>query len=307
KMQSPESVAAEKNGTAPAIENAYRQQKIWHAQASGGLFYLPAGTVQLALGARYRKMHTRSVLGPLLLIDPEAGDCGLGVHCSLPLQGGYNVKEAYGELFVPILSGVLGAYGLNVTIGDRYSRFSTFGSTNNTEFKLEWRPLPGLLLRGSVEEVFRAPTVSDVFAPISSANPRISHDPCDGYTGSPANPACVNVPTDGSFVNTLVAQDVASAIRSAGARAAGFPIKPETGKSFDVGAVYSPSWASGLTVSADFWHVYLDDVISHVNLQNLLNLCSNGQTQYCGLIHRYASGPQQGQIAQATIEPIGNL
>src|SRR5699024_3471906 len=120
-------------------------------------------------------------------------------------------------------------------------------------------------------------------------------------------PACVNVPTDGSFVNTLVAQDVASAIRSAGARAAGFPIKPETGKSFDVGAVYSPSWASGLTVSADFWHVYLDDVISHVNLQNLLNLCSNGQTQYCGLIHRYASGPQQGQIAQATIEPIGNL
>lgn len=306
-IQAPNSVAAEKAATTPAIEYEYSQERIWQAEANGGLFDLPAGTVQLALGADYREEHTHSVLGSLLLIDPATGNCGLGTHCSAPLQGGYNVKDAYGELFVPILADKPWAYGLNATIGDRYSRFSSFGNTNNMEFKLEWRPIESLLLRGSMEEVFRAPTVADVYTSVSSANPRITYDPCDGYTGTPVNPACVYVPTDGSFVDALVAQNVASAIESSGAKYAGFPIKPETGKSFDVGAVYSPPWVQGLTVSVDAWHVYLNDLITSVNLQNMLNLCSAGQTQYCGLIHRYASGPQQGQIDQQTIEPIGNL
>lgn len=305
-QDSPASVAAEKAASAVAMQSSYRQEKIWHVQADGGLWDLPAGTMQLAVGANYRQEHTRSVIGSLLLIDPT-GNCPLGELCTAPLQGGYNVKEGYGELFIPILSSMPLAYGLNVTIGDRYSRFSSFGSTNNKEFKVEWRPIASLLLRGSVEEVFRAPTVGDVFNPVGFANPRITYDPCDGYTGSPANPACVNVPTDGSFVNTNVAQNVQTEIESSGAKFAGFPIKPETGKSFDIGAVYSPDWARGLTVSADVWHIYLNDLITSVNLQNMLDLCSAGQSQYCGLIHRYPSGPQQGQIAQQTIQPIGNL
>ncbi|MEP7186273.1 MAG: TonB-dependent receptor [Rhodanobacter sp.] len=306
-VQSANSAAVELANSVPAIENSYDQEKSWHAQASGGLFDLPAGTVQLAVGADYRQEHTHSVLGSLLLIDPDTGNCGLGTHCSAPLQGGYNVKEGYGELFVPILADLPGAYGLNVTIGDRYSRFSSFGSSNNKEFKVEWRPIQSLLLRGSMEEVFRAPTVADVYTSVSTANPRITSDPCDGYTGSPANPACVNVPTDGSFVNALVAQNVASAIVTSGSRYAGFPIKPETGKSFDLGLVYSPSRVPGLTVSGDVWHVYLNNLITSVNLQNMLNLCSDGQTAYCSLIQRYPSGPQQGQISQQTVEPIGNL
>ncbi len=306
-VQAPNSVKALKANSVPALSSDYSQERIWHAGTNGGLFDLPAGTVRLALGVDYRQEHTHSVLGSLLIMDPVTGNCGLGVHCSSPMQGGYNVKEAYGELFVPILSDMPWAYGLNVTIGDRYSRFSSFGNTNNMEFKMEWRPVQSLLLRGSVEEVFRAPTISDVFEPVNSANPRIHSDPCDGYTGSPENPACVNVPTDGSFRDQYVAQDVATTIRSAGAKYAGFPIKPETGKSFDVGAVYSPSWIQGFTVSVDAWHVYLNDVITSVGLQNMLNLCSSGQTAYCPLIHRYASGPQVGQISQATIEPVGNL
>ena len=302
----PNSVAAEKAASAVAMQSSNEQEKIWYAQANGGIYDLPAGTMQLAVGADYRTEHTQSVIGSLLLIDPT-GNCPLGELCTAPLQGGYNVKDAYGELYVPILADLPGAYGLNVTIGDRYSRFSSFGNTNNTEFKVEWRPIQSLLLRGSVEQVFRAPTISDVYSPVGFANPRITSDPCDGYTGNPVNPACTNVPTDGSFVNTNVAQNVQTEIESSGAKYAGFPIKPEKGKSFDVGAVYSPSWVRGLTVSGDIWHIYLNNLITSVNLQNLLNLCSAGQTAYCPLIHRYASGPQQGQIAQQTVEPIGNL
>lgn len=305
-QQSSNSVAAEIAASAVATQSSDDQEKIWHAEAEGGLVDLPAGTMQLAVGADYRQEHTHSVIGSLLLID-SSGNCPLGELCTAPLEGGYNVKDGYAELFVPLLAKVPGAYGLNVTLGDRYSRFSSFGSTNNAEFKMEWRPIKSLLLRGSVEEVFRAPTLSDVYSPVGFANPIITSDPCDGYTGTPVNPACVNVPTDGSFVNTNVAEGVNTEILSSGANYAGFPIKPESGKSFDIGVVYSPSSIQGLTVSGDIWHIYLNDLITSVNLQNLLDLCSAGQTQYCPLIHRYASGPQQGQIAQSTIEPIGNL
>ena len=38
------------------------------------------------------------------------------------------------------------------------------GSTTNSKFAVEWRPIEDLLLRGTVSEVFRAPSVSDLFA-----------------------------------------------------------------------------------------------------------------------------------------------
>src|SRR5699024_6325946 len=98
-LQSPNSMAALQNASVPAISNSYSQQKILRADVNGGLFNLPAGTVQLALGASYRKQHTRTRVDPLLNIDPSTGTCILGSQCSSGLQGGFNVKEIYAEAF----------------------------------------------------------------------------------------------------------------------------------------------------------------------------------------------------------------
>ncbi|HET7268949.1 MAG TPA: TonB-dependent receptor [Oleiagrimonas sp.] len=306
-MQSPNSVAALKKAAVPALTNTYQQQRVYHANVNGGLFNLPAGTVQLALGLNYRTEHLVSRVDPVLTRNPETGSCVLGSMCSSGMRGGYNVKEAYAEVFIPVLAGRPGAEALNVIIGDRYSKFSTFGSTNNTSFKVEWRPIHALLVRGTVAEVFRAPNISEVFGAPGSDSPKMNFDPCDGYTGNPVNPACVNVPTDGSFVNQNVAQNLQAATTTAGSAYAGFPIKPEKGKSFDLGLVYSPSWLPGFSGSVDFWHLYLKDIITSVGLQSLVNLCSAGQLVYCQYIHRYPSGPQQGQISTLTVEPTGNL
>lgn len=305
--QSPNSVAALRASSAPSLNNEYDQEKIWRADASGGLFDLPAGTVELAIGANYRQEHSKTIIGPLANIDPTTGTCVLGSGCSSGLQGGFNVKEGFTELFVPILQGVPFVSSLNITIGDRYSRFSSFGSTNNKEFKVEWRPVSDLLLRGTVAEVFRAPNITEVFDGVGNDAPRITSDPCTGYTGNPVNPACVNVPTDGSFVNNDVRNATQSTTLGSGSNYAGFPIKPESGKSFDLGAVYSPSWAEGLSGSVDVWHVYLNNIITTVGLQSLLDLCSAGQTVYCQYLHRIPTGAQQGQIAATTLEPTGNL
>ncbi len=302
----PNSVKALQAAAVPAISNNYAIEKTYSVDVNGGLFDLPAGTVQLAAGADYRTEYTHSTVDPLLLIDPATGNCTLGSQCSSPLQGGYNVKEGYAEVFVPVLKDLPFIHSLNVDIGDRYSRYNTFGSTNNKKFAIEYRPISDLLLRGTVSDIFRAPTVANVYgAPVSDA-PKLSNDPCNGIT-TPGNPACVGVPTNGTFVNTDVASGQQIKGLSTGSQYANFPLGPERGKSFDFGAVYSPSWAPGLSASVDVWRLYLKDTITAIGAQNVLNLCYAGITKYCPLITRFPTGSANpGQINQI-IEPTGNL
>ena len=293
----------------PAISQSYAQEKYEHLDVSGGLFNLPAGTVQLAGGVAHRTESTHSYVDPLLTIDPTSGTCVLGSQCSSPLQGGYSVKEIYAEAFFPILKDMPFVKALNVTIGDRYSKYSDFGSTNNWKAALEYRPIDDLLLRATVSKIFRAPTIGNVFgSPVSSA-PQLSRDPCDHYTGGGTpgqQAACKGVPTNGSFQNLDVLNRTAINAIVSGSQFAGFPLGPEFGKSFDWGLVYDPSWLPGMSASVDVWRLYLLDTIQSVGAQSVLDLCYNGALQYCPLITRNQSGGSQGQLYRL-LEPTANL
>ena len=308
-LQDPNSVAVLRSASRPGVSGLYSIERVKRADMNGGLFELPGGTVQLAIGASHRENYLHSNVDTGLVID-FFGNCTLGSQCASALQGGYNVKEAYAELFLPIVKDIPFLHALNLTLGDRYSKFNSFGSTNNTKIALEWRPIEDLLLRGTVSEVFRAPTIGNIFAGAGSNAPRISNDPCD-YAGAGANPnaghpGCAGVPTTGPFRNDAVAN--ASQLNGivSGSAFAGFPIGPEYGKSFDFGVVYDPSWLEGLSISADVWRMYLQDNITRIGAQQVIDLCFAGQAEYCSLIHRYQNGESQGQI-QTINEPTGNL
>lgn len=288
----------------PALINTWYISRAMHADVSGGLFDLPAGTVQLAGGVSYRKEYTNNIVSNDLLLNPATGTCTLGSACSAKLQGGYNVKEAYAELYIPILKDIPFIHALNVTLGDRFSKYNTFGSTNNWKIGVEYHPIDDLMLRGTVSTIFRAPNISDVFgAPISSA-PLLSSDPCDHITV--ANPACANVPLDGSFVDQQVAAGQQLKALTSGSAYAGFPLGPESGKSFDFGVVYSPHFVPGLSASADIWRIYLNNIITTVGAQSVVNLCFNGLTQFCPMISRSANPASAGQITQLLL-PTANL
>ena len=69
---------------------------------------------------------------------------------------------------MPILKDVPFVHSLNIDIGDRYSKYSNFGSTNNWKVAIEYRPIEDLLLRGTVSKVFRAPTPTNLFSDLSA-------------------------------------------------------------------------------------------------------------------------------------------
>ena len=308
-INAPGSVAAANAAKVIAPSNAYQIEKSWHADFNGELFSLPAGAVLLALGAEYRTKYANVVPDTGLLLN-SSGSCIMGSQCQAGLSGGYNAKDVYAEAFIPVLKGLPGAQSLNVTIGDRYSKVNTFGSTNNFKFALEWKPFDDLLLRGTMEQVFRAPNVYELFLSGSDA-PSLQSDPCTGYTGAPAGSplalACKYVPTNGKFTNNFLTSEGQASAITEGAAVAGFPIKPESGKTFDLGAVYSASWAPGLSTTIDFWHVYLNNTIASVGMQSVLNLCAAGQTAFCPYIKRVSSGQNAGQLGQGFVEPTANL
>ncbi|MBN8713406.1 MAG: TonB-dependent receptor [Xanthomonadales bacterium] len=301
--QSASATAALKKATVQTLMQQWSLQRGYHADVSGGLFDLPAGTMQLAAGVSYRNEFVNNTIPFQQLIDPTTGNCP-GAGCASPLRGSDNVKEAYAELFIPLLTDMPFAKSLNVTLGDRYSKYNMAGSTNNWKVAFEWKPINDLLLRGTVASVFRAPSIQDIFGMPASSTSSLSSDPCDGATV--ANPACVNVPLDGSFRNQTVAEHGQGSGLFSGAKYLNFPLKPEEGKSFDFGAVYSPEFVPGLSLSIDYWRIYLNNTITIPGEQTVLDLCYNGLSQYCPLIQRFPAGGNIGQIKQVYL-PTTNL
>jgi outer membrane receptor protein involved in Fe transport len=303
-LNNPASEAVQASATSPASNSSIAIERIKHVDISGGLINLPAGTVQLAAGASWRSEYTSSQVDPVLLINDE-GTCTFSSQCSAPLHGGYSVKEAYGELFIPVLKDLPFVNSLNVDLGDRYSKFSDFGSTNNWKIGVEYKPINDLLLRGTVSQVFRAPTIGNIYSAPGAFGQVISSDPCDHATA--ANAACAGVPLDGTFVNQQVAAHQQTNVLVSGSAFANFPLKPEQGKSFDFGAVYSPEYLPGFSASVDTWRIYLKDVITTVSGQTVLNACYSGVTQFCPLIQRFgASTENPGQFIRLLL-PTANL
>ncbi|NKJ19650.1 TonB-dependent receptor [Dyella sp. SG609] len=283
-VNDPTTIAALKNIQRNPVTTTAYTVKQFEANANGGLFDLPAGTVNLATGFSYRKESTSTRTDPLAVADLN-GLCGVVEFCSSVLAGSFNVKEAYAETLIPLLSGKPWAQALNLTLGTRWSDYSSAGRSTNSKLAVEWRPIDNLLLRGTVSEVFRAPNISELYGGIAGDAPTVN-DPCNGYTGGHPQ-ACASVPTDGSYRQ---ANPEISA-KTSGSLAAGYQLKPEQGKSFDFGVVYDPQWVPGLSLSADVWRINLNDTITAISAQTVLNQCyANPASPFCSFIHRFASG-----------------
>ncbi len=277
--------------------NFLYQTKSVEASANGSLFSLPAGDVQAAGGLLYRKEYLNSQVDPLTNTSfsspggvPTITCPGPSSICSSPAQGGFNVKEAYAEMLIPILKDVPFAHSLNVDLGDRYSKYSNFGSTNNWKASIEWRPIEDLLLRATVSKVFRAPTPTNLFAGPAADAPTAT-DPCAGHPELASNKACkgFNVPPQifsqltGYVMGSQFAADhgLSSAV-----------LQPEFGKSFDYGFVYDPSWLPGLSFNGDYYRILLDNlIVSGAGIaQTILTQCFNTQGPICSNIVRDVDG-----------------
>jgi outer membrane receptor protein involved in Fe transport len=212
--------------------------------------------------------------------------------CSGNSAGKYNYKEAYVEIFAPLVKDVFLVKQLNVDVGERYSDYSLFGHTSRAQFKVEYRPISDILVRGTYAQVFRAPTINDISA-APAANAPDLNDICSGFTGVgtgqfPNLPAaCKGVPTGG--LNTPFNEpnnQVTGLITSSN------NLKPETGNVKTFGVVYDPFFVKGLHMSVDWWDYSVSNLLTTLDPNFAIQQCGiTGAAQFCDLIQRVQSTP----------------
>jgi len=298
-----------KNGVKTPIYVFTQSTKEAQFNASGELWELPAGAMQLSAGALYRKQFMNYTVSDFAVLDPVSTTCQiLQEACGSPGRGDFDVKEVYAETLIPLLSEQPWAHSLNLDLGIRTSNYSTTGTTTNGKIAVEWRPIADLLVRGTISQVFRAPNLDELYDGRTLVQPNLN-DPCLYRSAAELAQhaaACQFVPVnwDGNSigqVNTFYS----------GAATVGAKLKPEKGKSINLGLVYDPDWLPGLSTSVDFWHIYLSDTLTAIQADTVVNSCfNNSSSAYCSFIHREDNTSRQpGQVflINTPVVNLGNL
>lgn len=288
-LNDPQTIATLKKFAAAPFYSTLQTSRRVNIGANGNLWELPAGTMQLAVGASYDKEYQNYKVDLIAQTQGADGTCFISQEaCSTPLSGSFTDKEVYFELFTPILADMPFAKSLNVTIGSRFSRYNPGGSSWNQKFAVEWKPFNDLLLRGTVAGVFRAPNINELYAGATGNAPQ-ANDPCVNLTAAQLathSAACQNVAP--GYAGTGLSQTTGVV---SGSVAGGVNLKPEYGKSFDYGFVYNPSYIPGFSVTSDLWRVLLNNTITQIGAQTVLSSCfANNTSPYCSLIHRTVAG-----------------
>jgi iron complex outermembrane receptor protein len=255
----PNTLAADNRVYVNLHNTATWEQPLAYATFNGDLFNLPAGPVSFAIGGEY--------YGERWDRKPDSLNTTFQTIGSTDREGARvnrDVWSIYEEVRVPFTSPTWnfpGFYSFEVDFAEREQWFSqntspvlstSFPAAHTTynaqkpKVSVRWQPVDpkyigAVTLRGSYTEAFHAPTVIELNPAGSQAFPLVV-DPFSSQTDPQVEE-----------------------------RIAGNPfLHPETAYEWTYGIVYSPKWIKGLTVSADWWHIDMRDIVATLGAQFII-------------------------------------
>jgi iron complex outermembrane receptor protein len=247
------------------------------AHVSSDLFDTWAGPVRTALSAEWRRNSLEFVSDSL---PTTLATCtGLRYNCSttqavnaatnanMPRRS-QTVKEAALEVLVPLLKDSALAENLDFTGAARYTSYSTTGNYWTWKLGFDWKVNGDLSFRGTLSRDIRAPTLYDLYQPVSTTVGNFSDYLLNG---APYNTAVTyaNIPLN-NYGNPA--------------------LKAETGLTRTLGGVYQPHFLPGFSLSVDYYRIKVKDAIQQINFTNVAyqQACyqSGGTSIYCTLQNR---------------------
>ena len=249
--------------------------------------------IGLNFGGEYRKES----LDFLPDIEFQTGDGAGQGGAILPVSGKFDVREAFAELQVPIVSHSF-FEELTLGAGYRYSDYKVAGRHFNTDtYKLsvEFAPIHDIRARGSYNRAVRAPNVVELFA-AQAVGLGGTVDSCAGA----AVGGLVNGFTAAqcAFTGVTAAQFGginANPANQYNALIGGNPnLAPEKADTYTVGLVLQPRWVPGLAFTVDYFDIKVENLISTLGFQTILSQClASGDPFFCSKIHR---NPNNGSL-----------
>ncbi|WP_165843985.1 TonB-dependent receptor plug domain-containing protein [Phenylobacterium kunshanense] len=291
-----------------ANANSTTDQKVTQTVAglnfTTDLFELPAGPVGLAFGFEYRKETS------FFEQDALGASGALFFNAIGTREGAYNVKEAYGEVRIPLLKDMLLAEELSVEVAGRVSDYSTIGGTDQYRIGLNWAPVKDVRFRLSEATAVRAPNIIELFSPQSRNFTTAAQDPCDAavFRGATAAQQAARRVTCAAAIpgwNSATFQSNFGTGRpSLALLQGGNPnLGPEEAHTYQYGVVIQPRWVPNLQISADFFKYNITDQVGTIPINTLFQaLCYDDATQpvdqnrFCSNILRDRDGSLTGVV-----------
>jgi iron complex outermembrane recepter protein len=255
-------------------------QVVLDATANGPLFKLPAGEVQGVIGVEFRYDDLNDYPGKYAVAQDY-----LGLSSAGQTKGDDDVVEAYVEGEAPLIKGAPLIDNFTVNLSGRFTNYRTGGQASTYKVGVTWQIIPSLRVRATYGTSFRGPALYENYLAAQTGYAYVT-DPCQLYGDSAA-------PGSNLYKNCLsegLAPDGHgySAYPEVFTQGARGRLKSETSKNLTVGPVWQPSFAD-LQVGVSYFHIEVDNEISTLGADNILNLCyesadfRNG-SPYCTLV-----------------------
>jgi iron complex outermembrane receptor protein len=212
----------------------------------GEPFSLWAGPVSIAIGAEVRKERIGTELSAL--------------DTSVPLKGSVSVKEAFGEILIPLAKDLPLLRNLEVSAAARISDYSTSGSIWSWKVGLTNEIVEGVRIRASKSRDIRSPTLSELYT--------------QQITGL------------GNIIDPVKGQTVFGSVTTGGNP----NLKPEIGSTLTAGLQFSPRGLPGFNASIDYFDIKIDGLISTITPADILNRCVGGEQSFCDRVSRDSAG-----------------
>ena len=207
---------------------------------------------------------------------------GLGRSVAIgPVSGKFNVDEVFGEVFVPLITGQNNLSFLNrleVFARGRYVDNTVNGGFFAYSAGGIVAPVRDVQFRGNYTKSFRAPAITELFLPQSNAFSTVA-DLC-----SPANRNAGPVPETRSrncaaflsvFPNATPLDAAAATVPS---RTGGNPdLENEVAKSFTYGVILQPRFIPGLSITADYIDINIEQPIANLSVAAINAACFDNE------------------------------
>jgi len=245
-------------------------------------FQLPGGPVGIAVGGEYRRETARFREDPLV-------ENGYTFYNAIPsfTPPSFEVKEAFGEIRLPILKDVPFFQELTLSAAGRIADYKgSTGTVYSYNGGVDWSPIKDFRVRANYSRAVRAPNSTDLFTPLGQNFAPGFVDPCSarnigtGSANRTANCAAAGIPTSYDFVPLQSLQTVSGGNTE---------LQEEKSDSYTLGAVYTPEFAPGLSLSVDYFSISVKDVITAPTAQQIANACYDSAdltNQFCALFER---------------------
>ncbi len=256
-------------------------------------FNLPGGPVAFSLGAEYRRETLAYDLDDLT-------QEGYAFYNAIPSfsSPAFEVKELFGEIQLPMLRDAPFFHELTLRANGRISDYKgKTGTTYTYGGEVMWKPIEDIGFRGTYARAVRAPNLADLYSAQGQNFAPGFGDPCSAVnlaTGSANRVA--NCQAAGAPAGYDYRYSSSLEILSGG----NTDLTAEKSDSYTAGVIVQPRFIPGLSFSADYYTITVNNVITAPSAQQIANACydlPDLNNQFCSLFQRAnaAGGPRGEQ------------